>query len=100
MTTEYDISVGVLRIAATRSNGVATFKRCWNEISSVVHLSSAATAQSQTRPGEEMWQQLVRNIKSHHIAEGNFIYEGLLSHVPRVGYKITAAGQAFLNNLS
>jgi hypothetical protein len=39
-----------------------------------------------------MWHQIVRNIKSHDKDEGNAIYEGLLEHIPRVGYKVTKKG--------
>ena len=43
-----------------------------------------------------MWQQIVRNIKSHHESENNFIKKGYLTHIPRVGYKITPAGADYL----
>jgi hypothetical protein len=54
---------------------------------------------SGTRPGEPMWHQIVRNIKSHDAANGNFIERGLLEHIPRVGYRITTAGRARLRAL-
>lgn len=43
-----------------------------------------------------MWQQLVRNIKSHDKSPGNFIADGYLAHVPNVGYRITGLGEQFL----
>ena len=43
-----------------------------------------------------MWQQIVRNIKSHDRASGNFIANGLLVHVPKIGYRITHAGRDYL----
>jgi hypothetical protein len=45
-----------------------------------------------------MWHQIVRNIKSHDGTEGNFIHEGRLEHVPKVGFRITAAGKTYLQN--
>jgi hypothetical protein len=96
MADEHDIAVGVMRIAASRSSGVCTFKRAYLEIPNLVPLSPANTAASVKRPGEQMWQQIVRNIKSHFNIIGNAIYDGHLSHVPRVGYKITAAGNSYL----
>lgn len=95
MAEERDIAVGVMRIAASQG-GLCTFKRAYQEIPSLVVLSPDNLAASVTRPGELMWHQLVRNIKSHDQTEGNFIAEGYLVHVPRVGYRITAAGTQFL----
>ena len=46
---------------------------------------------SPTRVGEQVWEQQVRNIQSHHKADGNFIADGYLEHVEG-GYKITALG--------
>lgn len=43
-----------------------------------------------------MWEQQMRNIKSHDKEDDNFIFKGLLIHVPRVGYKITDLGRRFL----
>lgn len=90
---EDKIAVGVLKIAAAQANGIATFRRLRKEIPSVVKLNDADLAPSATRPGEPMWHQIVRNIKSHHTDEGNAIAEGWLTHVPRVGYAITPAGR-------
>src|SRR5438128_2562730 len=90
---EERISRGVLRIAASRSNGVATFKRCRAEIPSIVNLTQADTAPSTTRRGEQMWHQIVRNIKSHYKEESNYLRLGYLEHVPKVGYRITDAGR-------
>src|SRR5690242_690054 len=91
--TENEIAFVVCRIAATRPDGVATFRRMKRELPNHLTLSAGDRAQSQTRPGEQLWEQLIRNIKSHSDAEGNYIYEGYLEHVPRVGYRITPAGR-------
>jgi hypothetical protein len=99
MATEQDIARGVMIIAARQANGTATFNRCRSEIPNVVQLNGINTAPSQTRPGEPMWHQIVRNIKSHDIAGTNYIAQGLLEHIPRVGYRITNGGRAHLNAL-
>jgi hypothetical protein len=39
-----------------------------------------------------MWEQEVRNIKSHFESPSNYIYEGYLEHVPGVGYRVTDRG--------
>lgn len=96
MAVEDKFALGVLRIADSRPNGLATLRRCKVEIPNYVNLLASDLAPSQTRPGEPMWHQIVRNIKSHSNDEGNFIYEGYLSHVPRVGYRITNSGASYL----
>lgn len=95
MAEERDIAIGVMQIAASHG-GLCTFKRAYQEIPNHVALSPDNLAASVTRPGEVMWQQLVRNIKSHDKTSGNFVADGLLEHVPNVGYRIIAAGTQFL----
>jgi hypothetical protein len=95
MAEERDIAIGVMQIAASHG-GLCTFERAYQEIPDYVNLSPDNLAASVTRPGEVMWQQLVRNIKSHDETPGNFIAVGLLEHVPNVGYRITADGTKFL----
>jgi hypothetical protein len=96
MAQEKHIALGVMKIAASQASGICTFKRAYNEIPNYVNLSAANLAASQTRPGEVMWQQIVRNIKSHDKTSGNFISDGYLVHVPKVGYAITGAGRRYL----
>jgi hypothetical protein len=90
--TEDEIAFAVVQIAAMRSDGIATFDRIRNEIPKLVKLRTDDTAQSLTRPNEAMWEQKVRNIKSHYKSEGNFIHDGYLTHVPRIGYRVTPRG--------
>lgn len=94
--TENDIALGVMQIAANQTNRICTFKRAYIDIPAYVHLTATNCAPSVTRHGEVMWQQLVRNIKSHSESVDNFIYRGLLEHVPRVGFRITDVGMVFL----
>ena len=96
MAREEKFAKAVLRIAGAQANGVASYRRCRAEMANHVNLTLADLAPSGTRPGEPMWHQIVRNIKSHSHDEGNFIHEGLLEHVPRVGYRITNAGRVRL----
>ena len=97
--TENDVALAVLRIASAQPNGICTFNRARFEVPNYVNFSPADLRGSATRPGEPMWHQLIRNIKSHHTAEGNYIAEGYLQHVPRRGYQATAAGRAHLRTL-
>lgn len=94
--TESDVAFAVLQIAAGRPDGLCTFHRARAEVPSHLQLTAADTALSATRPGEPMWHQLIRNIQSHHDADGNFIQRGLLEHVPGRGYRITHTGRTHL----
>lgn len=96
MAEESDVALAVMRIAASQASGLATLYRAKREIPNLIALSKANLAQSATRPREPMWHQLIRNIKSHDKNDGNYIQLGYLEHVPRVGYKITKKGQAYL----
>ena len=97
MTQEEKIAIGVMQIAQSQPNGICTFKRAYVEIPKYVKLSSRNVTQSITRPREPMWHQIVRNVKSHQgKGQRNFIDDGLLVHVPRVGYQITQKGHNFL----
>ena len=91
---EERISKGVLAIAASNPNGLASFRRCRAEIPNHVKLTAADLAPSTTRPGEPMWHQIVRNIKSHNGEDNNYITLGYLEHVKRTGYRITVKGRA------
>ena len=97
--TESEVALAVMRIAADRPNHLCTFNRARNEVPNYLNLSEADLAPSETRAGEPMWHQIIRNIQSHHGAEGNFINDGLLTHVPRQGYRVTQAGLNRLQQL-
>jgi hypothetical protein len=91
--TENQVALVVCQIAAGLQSGIASFGRLKREIPDRLRLSIDDTATSVTRPNEEMWEQQIRNIKSHSNAPGNYINDGYLIHVPRVGYEVTAAGR-------
>ena len=94
--TENEVAFAACQVAAAQPNGVASFHRMKREIPNHLQLSPADQVQSQTRPNEELWEQLIRNIKSHSESDGNYIHEGYLDHVRRVGYQITPAGRRHL----
>ena len=97
--TESDIALAVLQVAESKPNGTATFDDLRQEIPSYVTLSPEDRVQSPTRPGEEMWEQQIRNIKSHDETFGNIISEGYAEHVQGEGYRITSSGRTHLENL-
>ena len=94
--TENQVAFAIVQIAKGMTDGIATLTRCRKEVPNHMALSDADRAESKTRPGEEMWEQQMRNIKSHHEEPGNYICEGYLKHIPKVGYQVTPAGRARL----
>src|SRR5260370_18195939 len=88
---ENQVALAVCQVATGQQSGVATFSRLKREIPNHLRLSAADQVQSTTRPNEEMWEQQIRNIKSHSDQPGNYIYEGYLEHVPKMGYRVTHA---------
>ena len=97
-TTEFEISVATLKIAATKSNGLASFDDLRREIPHYVQLTAGDLKNSSTRPGEKLWEQLIRNIRSHHESPNNFIALGYLEHIRGRGYKITQSGRRYLDS--
>lgn len=97
--TEAEVSLVVLRIAASRPDDTATFYRIRRELPDYIDLSAADRRRSRTRPNEQMWEQQFRNIKSHFDTPGNILYEGYAEHILRVGYRITAKGKRYLRSL-
>ncbi len=94
--TEEEVAMLTVEIAAEQPSGIASYARLRREIPARSNLSAADLQRSVTRPNESMWEQKIRNIKSHFETPGNFIYEGYLEHVPRVGYRVTEAGRKLL----
>ncbi len=92
-TTEVEISEAVLRILSGRPSGEATIAYIKKKIPSVINLTAGDCEQSVTRPNEELWEQLVRNIVSHKGSEGNYIAEGYLTAPSRGKLRITNAGR-------
>lgn len=91
-TTENELAEAVLTILADKPNGRCRYSELYDTIPKVVNLTASDREQSPTRPNEQMWQQRLRNIRSHHGAEGNYITEGYLVAFDG-GLEITDAGR-------
>ena len=98
-TTEYEMSVTVMRSAAAKPGGYVTLAELRDEIPHYIQLTPGDLEYSTTRPGECLWEQLLRNIQSHHKSPNNFICLGYLEHIPGGGYAITDIGREFLRVL-
>lgn len=91
-TTEAEISYAVLKILYGTPSGEMSIHELIREIPAHISLTPEDRKISSTRPNEELWEQRVRNIQSHHETPGNYIAEGLLEHVDG-GFRITSAGR-------
>lgn len=91
--TEEEVARIAVEIGTERTDGIVTFDELREEVPRRYPLTRADRQRSVTRPGEAMWEQKIRNIKSHYQAQGNFIYEGYLVHVRGVGYRVTDQGR-------
>ena len=95
-STENEIALTILAIAADQASEIATFHRIRKELPDRMALTDGDKKKSTTLHRERLWEQLIRNIKSHHKVPGNYIFEGFLEHVPKSGYRITDKGRKHL----
>jgi len=94
-STETDIAIAVLHYLASLPKGEASIATIRKQLDKLAPLSVEDREPSDTRAGEQMWEQQVRNIVSHSTAKGNFIAEGWLSWRPR-HLAITPTGRTWL----
>ncbi len=92
ITSEPVFGLAVMKILAARPNGETTVRTLIRHVPNYVNLTVDDQQPSDTRPNEEMWEQRVRNLKSHDNALGNVIAEGFVEHVGRGRYRLTEAG--------
>jgi hypothetical protein len=62
--------------------GTATIAQIRRALPQHAALTPRDRASSTTRPGEELWEQQVRNIVCHRDSEGNFVKEGRIRWSP------------------
>ena len=93
MTSEPELGRAVMQVLASQPNHEATVRTLIKNIPDHITLTAEDQTQSTTRPGEEMWEQRVRNLKSHDKADGNVIGAGFVRQVSRGTYRLTYAGR-------
>jgi hypothetical protein len=87
-----------MKVLATKAGGEATVRTLVAEVPDFLKLSEQDLAQSATRQNEAVWEQRVRNLKSHDKTPGNVIAEGFVYQVRRGRYGLTAAGWSHLKH--
>ena len=96
--SEADVANAVVRYLDGLAGNSATIFQIKKALPNYLNLSNDDRMQSDTRPNEELWEQLVRNIVSHRNSLGNFIHEGRLQHTPR-RLTLTAADLVYAKTL-
>ena len=91
---ESEISRVVIKILAAQPNGRAFVKTIRLALPHYVALSAGDNAGSVTRHPERLWEQQVRNLKSHWMVPGNAFADGYVRWVRRGLWELTAAGWA------
>jgi hypothetical protein len=65
-----------------RAGGTATIRQIRRDLPKHASLTLQDRTPSPTRPGEELWEQQVRNIVCHRDSEGNFVKKGRIRWSP------------------
>jgi hypothetical protein len=96
-TSEPQIAIAALQIAYDQGGSASTTK-LKDEMPDYINLTPGDLVQSQTRPNEKMYHQIVGNIISHQNTPGNIIFEGFADRTAN-GIQITDKGKALLKSL-
>jgi hypothetical protein len=97
-TSEPVLGLAVMKVLAGQLNGEGTVRTLIRGVPNFVKLTAEDQKPSQKRPNEEMWEQRVRNLKSHDKTPGNVLAEGFVHHVRRGRYGLTKAGWLHLKH--
>lgn len=65
------------------AGGTATIRQIRRALPAYLYLSTLDRQKSVTRPGEQLWEQQVRNLVCHRDSEGNPVKAGRLRYSPR-----------------
>ena len=95
--TEHEVGKAVLRILASCPNGQATVTKLKLQLPNHIKLSAEDQVGSETRTNEEIWEQQVRNLKSHSATPGNIFHEGYVTQVTPGVWQITNAGRRLIS---
>jgi hypothetical protein len=89
----------VLKIAAQQTNRSATAKTIREEVQNYIELSPLDRIASKTRPREQMWHQIIRNVTSSHQHGKRGIFGMGWAEKKGDLLKVTDTGLAYLNSI-
>ena len=69
-TSEPKLGLAVMQVLLASPDSEATVRTLINKAPNYVRLTAQDKEQSPTRPAEQMWEQRVRNLKSHYNENG------------------------------
>jgi hypothetical protein len=95
---ENEARVLVLKIAASLEGHSASTSEIKKTIPAFFDLSLADRKRSETRRNEQMWQQIVRNVKVHHAGPSSIFSQGWAERTAS-GIKITDDGLDYLKSI-
>lgn len=96
-SSEHDIAFATMKYLATIPSKSATTSDVKKYVPDFVALTPDDKETSETRPNEQLWQQIVGNIVCHrNDSPDNFINRGLIAYDGGV-WTLTDAGQAYLS---
>lgn len=97
-TSEPVLGLAVMQVLAARATGQAPMRVLIKRVPDYVTLTPEDKETSGTRGNEQVWEQRVRNLKSHDKTEGNVIAEGFVDRPARGNYRLTEAGRLHLKH--
>ena len=97
-TSENEMRIAALRVAASKPHGRATTTELKREVDQYVALTREDLLPSKTRPSEAMYQQIVGNLVSHRESRNNIFAKGWAVYTGD-GIQITDAGRQHLRTL-
>ncbi|MBE0530272.1 MAG: hypothetical protein IH626_05550 [Rhodospirillales bacterium] len=98
-TSEQELGLAVMQVLGSQPNYSANVRDLIKYVPDYITLTEEDHQPSETRPGEEMWEQRVRNLKSHDTSEGNVIREGFVNHVKEGTYQLANDGVLHLKSM-
>lgn len=93
---ESEVNRVVLQILANQPNGRALVRTIRKETPKYIKLTLGDRADSFTRRNEQLWEQQVRNLRSHQMNSGNIFREGFVISPRRGVWELTHSGWAYV----
>ena len=90
--TDAEVGFAVLKILGKCPEGAVSVEKLKRELPKYLKLLEVHQTPSDIRATEEIWEQQIRNLKSHDKATGNVFAEGLVEAISKGIWKITDAG--------
>lgn len=82
-TPENLIADAIIRYLATCDKQTATMSQIRHNLPKFIDLTEEDRRPSRSRPGEQMWEQIVRNVVCHRKVPDNAIHDGTIVYVSR-----------------